>query len=130
MAGVEQEILALNQKLLNAIAESDWKTYAELCDGSLTAFEPEALGHLVAGLEFHEFYFKLSSGSGKVQNTMSDAHVRVIGSVALLCYYRLTQFVDPEGRAQTRGTEETRVWQQVNGKWKHIHFHRSPSQRT
>jgi calcium/calmodulin-dependent protein kinase (CaM kinase) II len=28
-----------------------------LCDPHLTAFEPEALGNLVEGLEFHKFYF-------------------------------------------------------------------------
>ena len=28
-----------------------------LCDPHLTAFEPEAIGNLVEGLEFHKFYF-------------------------------------------------------------------------
>ena len=27
-----QEVLALNQRLLEAIAAADWKTYEELCD--------------------------------------------------------------------------------------------------
>ncbi len=40
-------ILAKTQQLLVAIAGGDWNTYAELCDPSLTCFEPEALGNLV-----------------------------------------------------------------------------------
>ena len=126
----EAELIALNQKLLDAIAQGDWGTYSELCDPSLTAFEPEALGHLVTGLDFHAFYFKLAGGQVKPQNAMADAHVRVMGDVAIVAYYRLTQFVDGDGRPGTRGTEETRVWQRQNGRWRHVHFHRSPSQKT
>ena len=29
-----------------------------MCDPSVTAFEPEALGNLVEGLDFHRFYFE------------------------------------------------------------------------
>lgn len=29
----------------------------KICDPHLTAFEPEALGNLVEGMEFHKFYF-------------------------------------------------------------------------
>ena len=130
MADDVKDVLAANQKLLNSIAEGDWKTYAELCDESLTAFEPEALGHLVVGLAFHQFYFKLGGGgSVKPQNSMLDAQVRVIGEVAVLTYYRLTQVVDGSGTPGSKGTEETRIWQKKSGQWKHIHFHRSPSQR-
>ena len=50
-----EELLRLNQRLLESIATADWAAYEELCDPSLTAFEPEALGQLVEGLDFHRF---------------------------------------------------------------------------
>lgn len=31
--------------------------YRKICDPHLTAFEPEALGNLVEGMDFHKFYF-------------------------------------------------------------------------
>ncbi|HLJ10076.1 MAG TPA: DUF4440 domain-containing protein [Planctomycetaceae bacterium] len=127
---IEDELLRLSQRLLDAIAQGDWNTYSDLCDSSLTAFEPEALGHFVQGLDFHSFYFKLSGGQVKPQNSICDPHVRVMGDVAVVAYYRLTQFVDADGNALTRGTEETRIWQRQEGRWKHVHFHRSPSQKT
>jgi calcium/calmodulin-dependent protein kinase (CaM kinase) II len=126
----EQELIDLNQKLLDSIAHGDWGTYSELCDPTLSAFEPEALSHLIVGMEFHRFYFKLSGGQVKPQNTIVDPHVRLMGDVAVVSYYRLTQYVGEQGGAGSRGTEETRVWQRQNGTWKHVHFHRSPSQKT
>lgn len=53
-----------------------------------------------------------------------------MGDVAVVAYFRLTQVVDADGNPGTRGTEETRVWHRQNGRWKHVHFHRSPSQKT
>ena len=61
---VTQELLQLNQRLLDSIARADWKTYEELCDPSLSAFEPESQGQLVEGLPFHRFYFNLGGAKG------------------------------------------------------------------
>ncbi len=32
--------------------------YRKICDPGLTSFEPEALGNLVEGTDFHRFYFE------------------------------------------------------------------------
>ena len=120
-----QELLQLNQRLLDSIARGDWATYQELCDPTLTAFEPEALGQLVQGLDFHRFYFDLGGASGPQHTTMASPHVRVLGAVAVIAYVRLNQRVGPDGVPCTRSVEETRVWQRQEGQWKHVHFHRS-----
>ena len=59
----------LNEQLLYAIDNGDLETYRALCDPSLTAFEPEALGNLVEGLSFHETYFG-SPASGKRKSSV------------------------------------------------------------
>ena len=59
------ELLDVSARLLRTIQDGDWKAYAELCDPTITAFEPEALGHLVEGLEFHRFYFNLERKAGQ-----------------------------------------------------------------
>lgn len=38
----QQQLIKLQQQLLDSIANRDWDTYEDLCDESLTAFEPEA----------------------------------------------------------------------------------------
>jgi calcium/calmodulin-dependent protein kinase (CaM kinase) II len=120
-----QELLQLNQRLLDSIAGADWKTYEELCDPSLTAFEPEARGQLVEGMEFHHFYFNLGAVQGQHQTTMCSPHVRVMGDVAVVAYVRLNQRLDGQGQPFVAAVEETRVWQRQGGRWRHVHFHRS-----
>lgn len=120
------ELLKLNQHLLETIAKGDWAAYEKLCDPSITCFEPEALGRLVEGMEFHHFYFKLGGAKGNHTTTMCSPHVRIMGDVAVVSYVRLNQRVNGDGEPVTKGVEETRVWQRQSGSWKHVHFHRTP----
>lgn len=123
---LQTELLALNQRLLDAIVQRNWQTYAELCHESLTAFEPESCGQLVSGLAFHRFYFDLPAAGRPVQVTMVSPHVRVLSEdAAVVCYVRLTQTIDAAGKPVETAVQETRVWQRVDGRWRHVHFHRS-----
>lgn len=119
------EVLRVNARLLDSIVQADWAAYQELCDPTLTAFEPEALGQCVHGLEFHHFYFQRRPAPGSVNVTVVAPHVRVMGDTAVVTYVRLTQR-QADGGATTAGHQETRVWQRRDGKWLHVHFHRSP----
>jgi calcium/calmodulin-dependent protein kinase (CaM kinase) II len=122
---VTSELIQLNQRLLDSIASADWQTYQDLCDPTLSAFEPEAIGHLVEGMEFHRIYFERGPVSKTHNTTMCSPHVRVMGDVAVVAYVRLIQRVTTEGKTVTVGSEETRVWHRQQGSWKHVHFHRS-----
>jgi hypothetical protein len=121
------DLLALNQRLLDAIARTDWPAYQELCEPDLTCFEPEAHGQLVEGLAFHKFYFDLGSDGRPCLNTMASPRVRLLGNdAAIIAYVRLVQRLGPDDSPKTAAIEETRVWQRIDGKWKHVHIHRSP----
>ena len=123
---LKRELLDLTERLLASIAARDWATYQSLCDASLTAFEPEARGQLVEGLAFHKYYFELGGSKTPSNATICSPHVRMLGEdAAVVSYVRLTQHVDASGAAQTAKCEETRVWQRQNGRWQHVHFHRS-----
>jgi ketosteroid isomerase-like protein len=124
MADPIDELLRLNHQLLESIARADWQTYLDLCDPDLTCFEPEANGHLVEGLPFHEFYFKLGAVQGEHNTTMCSPHVRLMGDVAVISYVRLNQRLR-DGAPVTTSIAETRVWHRQGGRWRHVHFHRS-----
>ena len=119
------ELLELNQRLLDCSTQGDWATYQALCDPSLTSLEPESLGHLVEGMAFHRYYFDLGGIRGRHQTTMCNPRVRLMGDVAVIAYMRLVQRIGPDGNPVTMGNAETRVWQRIDGRWRHVHFHRS-----
>ena len=131
---VEAELLDLSRQLLAAVATGDWPAYRRLVADDLTCFEPEARGQLVEGLAFHEFYFRLPAPPADAKAapavvpvpTMSSPTVKMLSDdVALVAYVRLTQATDEAGKPVTRVSEETRIWQKRDGRWKHVHFHRS-----
>jgi calcium/calmodulin-dependent protein kinase (CaM kinase) II len=121
-----RELIEKSRQLLESIAAADWLTYAELCDPTLSAFEPESRGLLVEGMPFHRFYFELGSATGPRNITLTAPKVRLLGDdVAVVTYVRLEQRLDDGGLPVTGRFEETRVWHRRDGRWRHVHFHRS-----
>jgi ketosteroid isomerase-like protein len=80
----------------------------------------------VRGLDFHKFYFDLGAASGPRTTTMASPKVRVMGDAAMVAYVRLVQSLDEQGNPRTSHFEETRIWRLEDGRWRHVHFHRSP----
>uniref|UniRef100_A0A3Q1HTI9 calcium/calmodulin-dependent protein kinase n=1 Tax=Anabas testudineus TaxID=64144 RepID=A0A3Q1HTI9_ANATE len=122
----KQEIIKITEQLIEAINNGDFEAYAKICDPGLTSFEPEALGNLVEGMDFHRFYFEnlLAKNSKPIHTTILNPHVHLIGEdAACIAYIRLTQFVDSQGRPRSSQSEETRVWYRRDSKWQNIHFH-------
>ncbi|XP_043967515.1 calcium/calmodulin-dependent protein kinase (CaM kinase) II beta 1 isoform X6 [Gambusia affinis] len=122
----KQEIIKITEQLIEAINNGDFDAYAKICDPGLTSFEPEALGNLVEGMDFHRFYFEnlLAKNNKPIHTTILNPHVHLIGEdAACIAYIRLTQFVDNQGRPRSSQSEETRVWHRRESKWQNIHFH-------
>ncbi|XP_023686069.1 calcium/calmodulin-dependent protein kinase type II subunit gamma isoform X15 [Paramormyrops kingsleyae] len=122
----KQEIIKITEQLIEAINNGDFEAYTRICDPGLTSFEPEALGNLVEGMDFHKFYFEnlLSKNSKPVHTTILNPHVHLIGEdAACIAYIRLTQYIDCQGRPRSSQSEETRVWHRRDAKWLNVHFH-------
>ncbi|XP_043912565.1 calcium/calmodulin-dependent protein kinase type II subunit gamma isoform X3 [Protopterus annectens] len=122
----KQDIIKITEQLIEAVNNGDFDAYTKICDPALTSFEPEALGNLVEGMDFHKFYFEnlLSKNSKPIHTTILNPHVHLIGDdAACIAYIRLTQYIDSQGRPRSMQSEETRVWHRRDGKWLNVHFH-------
>ena len=124
-ANTAETLPQATKQLLDAIDTGDWESYQNFCDPSLSAFEPEALGNLVEGMEFQHTYFAHPSNSISRKAIIRSPHLRLLGDTAVVSYVRVVQSVSSDGQHSTSSFEETRVWQQIEGSWKHVHFHRS-----
>ncbi|XP_059387269.1 calcium/calmodulin-dependent protein kinase type II subunit gamma-like isoform X10 [Carassius carassius] len=126
MKARKQEIIKITEQLIEAVNNGDFEAYTRICDPGLTSFEPEALGNLVEGMDFHKFYFEhlLSKNNKPVHTTILNPHVHLIGEdAACIAYIRLTQYIDSQGRPRSCQSEETRVWHRRDAKWLNVHFH-------
>ncbi|XP_074849506.1 calcium/calmodulin-dependent protein kinase type II subunit delta isoform X1 [Carettochelys insculpta] len=126
----KQEIIKVTEQLIEAINNGDFEAYTKICDPGLTSFEPEALGNLVEGMDFHRFYFEnaLSKSNKPIHTIILNPHVHLVGDdAACIAYIRLTQYMDGSGMPKTMQSEETRVWHRRDGKWQNVHFHCSGS---
>ncbi len=126
MNPLESELLALNQRLLNSIAEKDWLTYSELCDPTLTAFEPEAAGQLGRRPRLPRVLFQTPQDRRRTpihRGLPADSHP---GRRRVIACTRLIQKLDAAGKPKQKRQRNTRL-QKQNGAWKHVHFHRSPA---
>ncbi|CAG2221154.1 CAMK2 [Mytilus edulis] len=126
--GRKQEIIKLTEQLISAITGGDYEAYTKFVDPHVTCFEPEALGNLIIGMDFHKFYFDhvFSKNNKPVNTSILTPHVHLLGEdAASIAYIRLTQFIDRSGLPVTTQQEETRVWQRKDGKWQNVHLHRT-----
>ncbi|KAJ6217425.1 hypothetical protein RDWZM_008582 [Blomia tropicalis] len=124
----KQEVIKVTEQLLEAINTGDYESYAKLCDPTITAFDPAALGNLVEGVEFHKFYFDnvLNKTCKSISSTILNPSVHLLGEdAACIAYIRLTQYIDKQGIPHSQQSEETRVWLRKEGKWQNCHLHRS-----
>ncbi|KAL0480867.1 camk2d [Acrasis kona] len=118
---MEQHLITITKQLLDCIEAKDWTTYTKLCSVNITCFEPEARGHLIEGLPFHQYYFNLPKSEAPSNTSIVNPRVTFLGeNSAFVTYVRLIQ-----RGAQTVASEETRIWKKENGQWKNVHFHRS-----
>ncbi|XP_033749808.1 calcium/calmodulin-dependent protein kinase type II delta chain-like isoform X2 [Pecten maximus] len=125
----KQDVIKLTEQLIAAITSGDYEAYTKFVDPHMTCFEPEAMGNLIVGMDFHKFYFDVHTKNNKQINTsILNPHVHLLGDdAACIAYVRLTQYIDRNGLPVTTQAEETRVWQRKDSKWQNVHFHRSGS---
>lgn len=126
--GKKQEIIKLTEQMIAAITSGNYEEYTKYADPALTCFEPETMGNMIVGMDFHKFYFDhvLSKNNKPVNTSILNPFVHLLGDdAACIAYVKLTQYMDRDGIPQTRRAEETRVWQRKDGKWQNIHLHRS-----
>ncbi|XP_034312777.1 calcium/calmodulin-dependent protein kinase type II delta chain isoform X8 [Magallana gigas] len=124
----KQEIIKLTEQMIAAITSGNYEEYTKYADPALTCFEPETMGNMIVGMDFHKFYFDhvFSKNNKPVNTSILNPLVHLLGDdAACIAYVKLTQYIDRDGIPQTRKAEETRVWQRKDGKWQNIHLHRS-----
>jgi len=132
-----EEIIEFLGKHLQSIQENDTKTYYETTAEDLTLYEWWVTPHRIDGLPFHEFMMKSNAEHGTVfgqevktksvtRFDLSNLHIQNYGDTAIASYTLLISTAAPDG-VKVASHNESRVIVKLNGAWKVVHVHKSPT---
>ncbi|MCX6358357.1 MAG: nuclear transport factor 2 family protein [Armatimonadetes bacterium] len=121
----EKELLILTSRILEAKNKGDAHAYKELCAADMSCFE-DVCPHRIDGVEFHTALIRqmAQSADSPLRVDILEPRVQLLPGAAVVTYTRLTTY-DGDGAARWTVFNETRVFGQVEGAWKMVHFHRS-----
>ena len=139
------EVRSFLERHLQSIFESDSLTYRETTDENLTLYEWYITPHRIEGLPFHDFMmteagrddtagFALDpqpKGSspqdkGRVRFDLANYQEQVFGESAV-CSYTLLISKGTNSGVEVLSYNESRVLVKIDGSWKVVHVHKSPS---
>ena len=132
----DQEIHQFLLQHLQTIQENDVEAYNATCAEDLTLYEWWVTPHRIDGLPFHEFMMTANEKRGAVFGAEGDPapvrfdlanlHIQRYGDTAIASYTLLISAVLPEG-VKVASHNESRVIVKIEGDWKVVHVHKSPS---
>jgi hypothetical protein len=127
----QQELLNLTWRMLNAIHTGDANVYADASSEELSCFE-DVCQYRIDGLPFHLAMIRRAGEHPELAPARFDIlspRVQIYQEkTGIVTYTRLNTY-DENGRSRWTTFNETRVFIQQEGKWKMVHFHRSPTSR-
>ena len=121
---------------LNTIMQNDIPAYNATCTTDLTLYEWWVTPQRIEGLPFHEFMMTANEKRGTVFGAEGDPapvrfdlanlNIQRYGDTAIASYTLLISTALPEG-VKVASHNESRVIVKIDGKWKVVHVHKSPS---
>jgi len=130
MANAEEEVLAITRQMLDAMHTADPEVHRRHCAEDMSSYEWYIAPNRIDGLEFH---LKLIEGGGNGAPSRLDLltpRVQVYGDTAIVNYTLLKTVLPGPGillPPEFSTINETRVFVKLDGVWKMVHLHKSPT---
>jgi len=130
MADAEEEVLAITRQMLDAMYTADPEVHRRHCAEDMSSYEWYIAPNRIDGLEFH---LKLIEGGGNGAPSRLDLltpRVQVYGDTAIVNYTLLKTVFPGPGILMPPDfstINETRVFVKLDGVWKMVHLHKSPT---
>ena len=139
------EVRSFLERHLQSIFESDSITYHETTTENLTLYEWYVTPHRIEGLSFHDFMMaeagrddtaglaldphpEVSSmqDKGRVRFDVANYQEQIFGESAV-CSYTMLISKGTDSGVEVLSYNESRVLVKIDGSWKVVHVHKSPS---
>ena len=136
MMAEDTEIREFLIKHLLSVQENDTQAYHDTTSADLTLYEWWVTPNRIDGLPFHEFMMEANARRGTVFGAegepaptrfdLANLHIQRYGATAIASYTLLVSTAASQG-VRVASHNETRVIVKMDGAWKVVHVHKSPS---
>ncbi len=128
MPTAEEEVLALTRQMLDAMYTSDPTVHRHHCAEDMSSYEWYIAPHRIDGVLFHLRLIESGGNGSPGRLDLLTPRVQVYGDTAIVNYTLLKTTYGQDGSPPAFSTiNETRVFVKLEGIWKMVHLHKSPT---
>ena len=128
MANAEEEVLALTRRMLDAMYTADPTVHRDHCAEDMSSYEWYIAPQRIDGAVFHLKLIEAGGNGAPGRLDILTPRVQVYGETAIVNYTLLkTTLGEAGGAAEFATMNETRVFVKLDGVWKMVHLHKSPT---
>lgn len=127
MTDIEQDVLAITEEMLRAMYTGDSEIHRRYCADDMSSFEWYIAPYRIDGVEFHLRLIEAGGNGEPSRLDMLTPRVQVYGETAIVNYTLLKTKIVDGMPPQFSTINETRVFVRLQGTWKMVHLHKSPT---
>ena len=127
MKNAGEEVLEITRQMLDAMYTSNPEVHRKHSAEDMSSYEWYIAPQRIDGLEFH---LGLIEGGGNGEPSRLDMltpRVQVYGDTAVVSYTLLKTALTETAPPEFSTINETRVFVRMEGVWKMVHLHKSPT---
>ena len=121
------EVLAITRQMLDAMYTSDPEVHRRHSAEDMSSYEWYIAPQRIDGLTFHLRLIESGGNGGASSLDILTPRVQVYGDTAIVNYTLLKTTLSQDAPPQFSTMNETRVFVKLEGVWKMVHLHKSPT---
>ncbi len=122
-----EEVLDITRRMLDAMYSADPEVHRKHSAEDMSSYEWYIAPQRIDGLDFHLALIKGGGNGTSSRLDMLTPHVQVYGDTAIVNYTLLKTTLGENVPPQFSTMNETRVFVKLDGVWKMVHLHKSPT---
>ena len=127
MPSTEDEVLTITRQMLDAMYSGNPEVHRTHSAEDMSSYEWYIAPQRIDGLEFHLALIEAGGNGTSSHLDMLTPRVQVYGDTAVVNYTLLKTTLGEGVPPQFSTMNETRVFVKLDGVWKMVHLHKSPT---
>ena len=117
----------MTRRMLDAMYTADPEVHRQHCAGDMSSFEWYIAPYRIDGVEFHLRLIEAGGNGDPSRLDILTPRVQIYGDTAIVNYTLLKSTLTETSPPLFSTINETRVFVKLEGVWKMVHLHKSPT---